>query len=101
MTESNDGKLEASAAEIISIRRDIHAHPELAFEERRTADLVAKTLLAWGISVDRSFGKTGVVGILKGTSDRAIGLRADMDALPIMERNAFAHASLHPGKMHA
>jgi hippurate hydrolase len=90
------------AASIAALRRDIHAHPELCFEEVRTADLVAKKLTEWGIPVERGLGGTGVVGILrKGTSDRAIGLRADMDALPMQEFNTFAHASRHDGKMHA
>jgi len=87
---------------IAAVRRDIHAHPELCFEEIRTADLVAQKLTEWGIPVHRGMGKTGVVGILKnGTSARAIGLRADMDALPMQEFNQFAHASQHKGKMHA
>ncbi|MBN9410353.1 MAG: amidohydrolase [Burkholderiales bacterium] len=90
------------AAGIAALRRDIHAHPELCFEENRTADLVADALTRWGIPVHRGLGKTGVVGIVKaGTSDRAIGLRADMDALPMQEFNTFAHASKHAGKMHA
>ena len=84
------------------MRRDIHAHPELCFEELRTADLVARQLAAWGIEVHCGLGKTGVVGVIRnGSSQRAIGLRADMDALPIQEFNTFAHASTHPGKMHA
>ena len=87
---------------ISRIRRDIHAHPELCFAEERTADLVAKKLTELGIPVQRGLGKTGVVGTLKsGSSQRAIGLRADMDALPILEQNSFAHASVYPGKMHA
>lgn len=90
------------AAGIAAIRRDIHAHPELCFEETRTADVIARQLQAWGIPVHLGMGKTGVVGILKnGTSSRAIGLRADIDALPMQEFNAFAHASKHTGKMHA
>ena len=92
----------AQAAEIAKIRRDIHAHPELCYEERRTADLVAERLQAWGIPIHRGLGQTGVVGIVKGgDSPRAIGLRADMDALPMQEANTFAHASRHAGKMHA
>lgn len=88
--------------EIQQIRRDIHAHPELGFEEQRTADLVAKKLTEWGIPLLRGMGITGVVGIItKGTGPRAIGLRADMDALPIREINTFSHASRHEGKMHA
>ena len=90
------------AAAIAAVRRDIHAHPELCFEEVRTADLVAAKLTEWGIPVHRGLGGTGVVGIVKnGTSDRAVGLRADMDALPMQEFNTFAHASKHAGKMHA
>jgi hippurate hydrolase len=94
--------LTKQASSIAAIRRDIHANPELCFEEIRTADLVAQKLTEWGIPIHRGMGKTGVVGILKcGTSDRAIGLRADMDALPMQEFNQFAHASQHAGKMHA
>ncbi|MBU6369775.1 MAG: amidohydrolase [Burkholderiales bacterium] len=90
------------AASIVALRRDIHAHPELCFQENRTADLVAAQLSSWGIEVHRGMGTTGVVGIIKnGTSQRSIGLRADMDALPVHEANTFAHASQHPGKMHA
>jgi amidohydrolase len=90
------------AAGIAAIRRDIHAHPELCFEEVRTADVIAGQLEAWGIPIHRGLGKTGVVGIVKsGTSSRAIGLRADIDALPMQEFNSFAHASKHAGKMHA
>lgn len=89
--------------DIQSIRRDIHAHPELAYEEHRTADIVARCLEQWGIPIHRGMGGTGVVGIIsgKGESDRAIGLRADMDALPMHEVNTFDHASTHQGKMHA
>lgn len=90
------------AAGIASLRRDIHAHPELCFQEVRTADLVAAKLTEWGIPIHRGLGTTGVVGIIKnGTSSRAIGLRADMDALPMQEFNTFDHASTHAGKMHA
>jgi hippurate hydrolase len=93
------------AASIAAVRRDIHAHPELCFEEVRTADVVAHKLTEWGIPIHRGLGKTGVVGIVKGrdggASGRAIGLRADMDALPMQEFNTFAHASQHHGKMHA
>ena len=89
-------------AEMRDLRRDLHAHPELKFEEFRTADLVAARLAEWGIPVHRGLGGTGVVGIVKaGSSDRAIGLRADMDALPMTEFNGFAHASKTPGRMHA
>ncbi|WP_225785216.1 M20 aminoacylase family protein [Xenophilus sp. Marseille-Q4582] len=90
------------AAGIAAVRRDLHAHPELGYEEVRTADVVAAKLTEWGIPIHRGLGKTGVVGILKnGSSTRAVGLRADMDALPIQELNTFAHASRHSGKMHA
>jgi amidohydrolase len=90
------------AATITAIRRDIHAHPELCFEEVRTADLVAQKLTEWGIPIHRGLGTTGVVGILKnGSSSRAVGLRADMDALPMQEFNTFSHASKNAGKMHA
>src|SRR5580700_1579833 len=83
-------------------RRDIHAHPELAFEETRTSDIVAGKLEEFGIEVTRGVGKTGLVGRLRvGNSPRAIGLRADMDCLPILEANSFAHRSTHHGKMHA
>jgi amidohydrolase len=94
--------LVTQAAAITAIRRDIHAHPELCFEENRTADVVAARLTEWGIPIHRGLGKTGVVGIIKnGTSSRAVGLRADMDALPMQEFNTFAHASKQAGKMHA
>ena len=92
----------ADAATITAMRRDIHAHPELCFEEQRTSDAIAKALTSWGIPVIRGLGKTGVVGVVKnGTSSRGVGLRADIDALPMTEHNKFAHASTHPGKMHA
>jgi hippurate hydrolase len=92
----------AQAASLAAVRRDIHAHPELCFEEVRTADLVAQKLTEWGIPIQRGLGKTGVVGIIKGgASTRSIGLRADMDALPMQEFNTFAHTSQHAGKMHA
>ncbi len=92
----------ADAGTVAAMRRDIHAHPELCFEEVRTSDLIAKALTDWGIPVHRGLGKTGVVGIVKnGSSSRAVGLRADIDALPMTEHNHFDHASRHPGKMHA
>ena len=89
--------------EIAGIRRDIHQHPELAYEEVRTSELVASRLESWGIPVVRGLGVTGVVGTITGRKDngRAIGLRADMDALPMQELNTFGHASRHEGKMHA
>src|SRR5512137_335248 len=88
--------------EIQAIRRDIHTHPELAYEEHRTSDKVAELLAGWGIEVHRGLGGTGVVGRLRsGSGRRSIGLRADMDALPIAESNRFEHASRHEGRMHA
>lgn len=92
----------AKIAEISALRRDIHAHPELCFEEVRTSDVVAAQLTQWGIAVHRGLGTTGVVGVIQGgTSQRAIALRADMDALPMQESNTFGHASVYAGKMHA
>ena len=91
-----------SAAELTAWRRDIHAHPELAFEEHRTSDLVAEKLASWGIAVTRGIAGTGLVGTLRnGSSSRAIGIRADMDALPMPEANEFAHRSQTPNVMHA
>ena len=89
-------------AELTALRRDIHAHPELAFNENRTAEIVARELERYGLEVHRGIAKTGVVGVLRaGTSARMIGLRADMDALPLAEMNEFPHHSRHAGKMHA
>src|ERR1700710_772796 len=88
--------------ELTDIRRDIHAHPELGLEEHRTADLVARKLEEWGIEVHRGVGQTGVVGVLRnGNGEAAIGLRADMDALPILEATGLPYASQTPGLMHA
>ena len=99
----------AHAPEMAALRREIHAHPELNYEEVRTAALVARQLEAWGIEVHRGLATTGVIGLVHGRDGgtrfgrggRAVGLRADMDALPIHEQNSFAHASTRPGKMHA
>ena len=95
----------ADAAAIAAVRRDIHAHPELCFQEVRTADVIAAQLTEWGIPIHRGLGTTGVVGIVHGRDGgacgRAVGLRADIDALPMQEFNTFAHASKHVGKMHA
>ncbi|MBI1245016.1 MAG: amidohydrolase [Alphaproteobacteria bacterium] len=83
-------------------RREIHSRPELCFEEKRTADLVAEKLASFGVEIHRGLATTGVVGTLRaGTSDRAIGLRADLDALPMGEDNTFSHRSLNAGRMHA
>ena len=91
----------ANLDNIVALRRDIHMHPELCYEEHRTAKLVADTLRGWGIETHTGIAKTGVVGVIKrGTSDRAIMLRADMDALPMQEENKFEHRSRHDGKMH-
>ena len=88
--------------ELTDWRRDIHAHPELGFEENRTSDFVARKLEEFGIQVHRGIGKTGVVGVLKvGNETKSVGLRADMDALPILERNTFDHRSTNKGTMHA
>ena len=87
--------------EIVALRRDIHMHPELCYEEHRTAKVVADALRGWGIETHTGIAKTGVVGVIRcGTSDRAIMLRADMDALPMQEENQFDHRSRHDGKMH-
>lgn len=87
---------------IAALRRDLHAHPELAFDERRTAEKVAAHLAALGLEVHCGIARTGVVARLSaGTGTRAIGLRADMDALPLQELNSFPHHSVHPGRMHA
>ncbi len=92
----------ADVSRFVDIRRDIHAHPELGFEEHRTSEKVAKLLAEWGIEVHRGIAGTGLVGVLRqGTSTRTIGLRADMDALPLNEANEFAHKSTHAGRMHA
>ena len=92
----------ARQPEYAAWRRDIHAHPELAYQEHRTSDFVAAKLTEFGIPLVRGLGKTGVVGSLRsGTGPRRIGLRADMDALPLEELNAFAHRSQHQGAMHA
>lgn len=89
-------------SEMIAIRRHLHAHPELSLEEYETSQFVAEKLIEWGYQVTRDVGKTGLVGSLKkGTSDKAIGLRADMDALPIQEATGLSYASKHNGKMHA
>lgn len=88
--------------ELVNIRRDIHAHPELCFAEYRTSQVVSRKLKEWGIPTLEGLAETGVVGIIKkGSSEKAIGLRADMDALPMQEINDFPHKSTYPGKMHA
>jgi len=97
-----DSLLPDLAERIAAIRRDIHAHPELAFNENRTADVVAAHLEAAGVEVHRGLARTGVIGRIScGSGSRAIGLRADMDALPLAELNDFSHRSQHEGKMHA
>ncbi|MGD7366551.1 amidohydrolase, partial [Ralstonia pseudosolanacearum] len=87
-------EIERAHGELTELRRDIHAHPELAFQETRTSNLVAERLRQWGLEVHTGLGKTGVVGVLRGGSGgKTIGLRADMDALPMPEHNRFAHKS--------
>ena len=99
-------RLDAMHADMTGWRRDFHAHPEIGFEEHRTSGIVAEKLESWGIEVHRGLGGTGVVGVIRGRekgpgSNRAIGLRADMDALPMQEANTFGHRSQTPGRMHA
>src|SRR3546814_11940390 len=90
------------APEMTEWRRDLHAHPELGFQEQRTSDVVAAKLAEWGIEVHRGLGGTGVVGVLKaGNGGRAIGLRADMDALPINERTGQPYAPTNDGSTEA
>ena len=86
--------------ELVAIRQDLHAHPELGFDEERTSGIVAERLAEWGVEVHRGLGKTGVVGVLRSGSGNArrIGLRADMDALPIEETTGLAYASKNPGR---
>ena len=101
MTSSID-QIRRYHGELTAIRHDIHAHPELGLEEHRTADLVARKLEEWGIEVHRGVGTTGVVGVLRsGNGEATIGLRADMDALPILEANDIPYKSQNQGKMHA
>ena len=87
--------------ELIAIRRDLHANPELGLEETRTSDIVAKKLAEWGIEVHRGVGVTGVVGVLRRGDGPAVGLRADMDCLPMEEQTNLPYRSGNPGKMHA
>ena len=95
-------KIIADHDQLTGWRRDIHAHPELGFDETRTSDFVAQELEGFGVEVTRGIGKTGLVGRLRaGNSPRTIGLRADMDCLPILEANTFDHRSKNAGKMHA
>jgi hippurate hydrolase len=95
-------ELHAQADAFISLRRDIHRHPELAFDEHRTSALVAEQLQGWGYAVERGLGGTGVVGqLVRGSGERRLGLRADMDALPIDEATGLDYASCHAGVMHA
>jgi len=103
MTRFTPDLLTAEEADLTAIRRDIHRHPETAFEEQRTSQIVADRLTAWGIEIHRGLGKTGVVGTLKGKrpGQKTIGLRADMDALHLQEKNDFDYASVHANKMHA
>jgi hippurate hydrolase len=94
--------MQASTEEMIQLRQSIHAHPELGYQEFMTSDLVAERLAEWGYEVQRGLAGTGLVGTLKaGDGTRSIGLRADMDALPVNEQTGLPYASVHPGKMHA
>ena len=103
MTRHTPEHLAADAAEFTAIRRDIHRHPETAFEEQRTAQIVADKLTSWGIKIHRGLATTGVVGTLRGNrkGQKTIGLRADMDALHLQEKNEFEYVSTIPNKMHA
>ena len=95
-------RISEMSADLLEVRRDMHRHPELAFKEKRTAALVARLLREWGIEVHEGIGRTGVVGVIAaGNSDRSIGLRADMDALPIRETSGSPHASIHDGVAHS
>ena len=94
-------RIKAFHGDMTAWRQDIHAHPELGFEEHKTSDFVAKKLAEFGCSVHRHIGKTGVVGVLQTGNGPAIGLRADMDALPIEEANDLPYRSRYSGKMHA
>ncbi len=94
--------LHALSAEFTALRRDIHRHPELGYQEFRTSELVAQRLASWGYRVTRGLGGTGVVGqLVRGQGAKRLGLRADMDALPIQEATGLPHASSHAGLMHA
>src|SRR6201994_2866588 len=102
MTQSKLDRARLYQNELTAIRRDIHAHPELGLEEYRTSDLVARKLEEWGIEVHRGIGKTGVVGVLRnGNGHASVGLRADMDALPMQEAPGLPYASQIPNRMHA
>ena len=94
--------LQSLSDEFTALRRDIHRHPELGYQEFRTSDLVAERLASWGYRVTRGLGGTGVVGqLVRGSGGKRLGLRADMDALPIQEATGLPHASCHAGLMHA
>ena len=95
------GRIKAFHEEMTEWRRNLHAHPELRFEEHRTSDVVAGKLAEFGCEVHRNIGKTGVVGVLRTGNGPSIGLRADMDALPIQEANDIPYRSQHDGRMHA
>jgi amidohydrolase len=102
MSQSHIDRARSYQDELVAIRHDIHAHPELGLQEVRTADLVAKKLEEWGIEVHRNVGVTGVVGVLRnGNGQASVGLRADMDALPILEATELPYASQNSGRMHA
>lgn len=102
MTDSIKAALKAYEPELVAIRRDLHQHPETGFEEHRTAAVIAQQLRAWGLEVHEGVGRTGVVGVLKGSlpGTRTVGLRADIDALNMDETGTVKHRSVNPGKMH-
>src|SRR6202142_4729608 len=102
MTNATLELARSAQKELTAIRRDIHAHPEIGMKEHRTAELVARKLEEWGIEVHRGVGVTGVVGVLRnGNGQASVGLRADMDALPILEAPELPFSSQNPGRMHA
>ena len=104
MTATPVERIRSYHAELKEVRHDIHAHPELAFEESRTASIVAEMLAGWGVEVHRGLAKTGVVGVIKGkkaNSGKGVGLRADMDCLPMHETGSVPYRSQHEGRMHA
>jgi len=102
MTETL-ARIQPMVPELVAIRRDIHAHPEMGLEETRTSSLAAGKLREWGVEFTQRIGKTGIVATIRGRlpGQRAVGLRADMDALAILEQTNLPHASQSPGVMHA
>ena len=102
MTTTLADEAAALAPQIVALRRDFHAHPELAFKETRTAGIITERLEALGLEVRTSVGQTGVVGLLRGARPgKTVALRADIDALPIEEANDVGYRSVNAGAMHA